>query len=70
MHYIPSETIQAYIYIYIYIYIYMSMWSLIFLVLVIVTVVCMLGSVLILVDILCLHYFPSEPIQGYFHSCG
>ena len=50
MHYIPSETIQAYIYIYI--YIYMSMWSLIFLVLVIVTVVCRLGSVLILVDIL------------------
>ena len=48
MHYIPSETIQAYIYI----YIYMSMWSLIFLVLVIVTVVCRLGSVLILVDIL------------------
>ena len=48
MHYIPCETIQAYIYI----YIYMSMWSLIFLVLVIVTVVCRLGSVLILVDIL------------------
>ena len=47
MHYIPSETIQAYIYIYIYVYVVIDIFSL-----VIVTAVCRLGSVLILLDIL------------------